>query len=601
MLGTWMVAMALALPVVGQPTRPAEVTPTGETQPAEVESLLPPSAPPGARPIEGGWIKLPQPQRELAGPPEAPALAYVIPVREPITVKTYEAIRRKYEQNVRGRADVDLVILDMDTFGGRVDAALNISRLLKSDMDQVWTVCYVRTRAISAGALIALACDQIVMTPVGKIGDSAPISMGGQLEGVRREKIETVLRTEFGESAERNGYSVELAKSMVSYDLEVWKIRHKQTREVRFVFADEWKSRVTHATETITRSRPQRPTPPANPLRDLTPGAPGQERRQPDPNDTRKETVTVARPAGAADARNPNAAWELIDVAVGEGKLLTMNPRQAKENGFVTDILAAGDENPYAELAELLSLQADPIVLEDNWSEALVAFLTSSPVLGFLFFLGLLCAYVEINTPGFGAAGAAAIACFAVIFGSHYLVGLANWWEIALFAVGIVLIAVEIFITPGFGVIGGAGVLCCMIGLMAILIENTPGRLPMPADVDWGRVQADMLALVLGFLASIVAAALLAKYFQRIPIANQLILSQAETGTIAPYAQGSPIDAIQVGRVGTTESTLRPAGKVWFDEDLIDAVTEGDMIEPGTPVRVLRRQGNRVVVERADV
>ena len=99
-----------------------------------------------------------------------------------------------------------MVIIDMDTWGGEVIAALDISRLIMTELSQAYVVCYVRTRGVSAGALIALACNEIIMTPdVGKLGDCAPILMGAKLEGTEREKTETVLREEFAESAKRGG------------------------------------------------------------------------------------------------------------------------------------------------------------------------------------------------------------------------------------------------------------------------------------------------------------------------------------------------------------------------------------------------------------
>ena len=84
-------------------------------------------------------------------------------------------------------------------------------------------------------ALVALACDEIIMTPVGKLGDCAPISMAGTLEGLRREKTESPLRAEFRESAEMNGYPIVLSESMASWDMEVWLIRDKSTRQLRYV------------------------------------------------------------------------------------------------------------------------------------------------------------------------------------------------------------------------------------------------------------------------------------------------------------------------------------------------------------------------------
>src|SRR5947207_8826969 len=69
-----------------------------------------------------------------------------------------------------------VIIVDLDTYGGLVTSGLDISRFLKSQND-VRTIAFVGDKAISAGAMIAMACDEIVMTPSAQLGDCAPISI----------------------------------------------------------------------------------------------------------------------------------------------------------------------------------------------------------------------------------------------------------------------------------------------------------------------------------------------------------------------------------------------------------------------------------------
>ena len=98
-----------------------------------------------------------------------------------------------------------------------------------------------------------------------------------------------------------------------------------------------------------------------------------------------------------------------------------------------------------------------------------------------------------------------------------------------------------------------------------------------------------------GGVLSVIGAIVLSKYLPKIPIASRLILAPAAeyTGTTA-----SPLDRIAAGDIGIVEGDCRPVGKVRFGEELLDGVTEGDMIQAGAEVRVLRRAGNRVVIER---
>ena len=507
-----------------------------------------PAAPGGARITAEGWFAPGEGRIEKPSLPETVTRAFVIPVREEISGKTFEALRRK-ALSARSRG-AELIVLDMDTFGGQVIAALNIARFIKQ-LDDIYVVCYARTRSISAGALIAMACDEIVMADVGKFGDCAPIVMQGELKGVQREKAESPLRAEFTESAERNGYSLALAQSMVTIGSEVWLVRNKQTRELRFVLAKDFRGRVI-----------------------MPPG------------------LTSGPSVETAD-------WELLRVVVSAGELLTMRPSQAVEYGFASQIIKPDRDDPLAPLMKHYNVVGSPALLADTWSEKLVGFLTSPVVTAALLMGGLFFAYIEMHTPGFGVAGSLAVTCFAVLFGSRFLIGLANWWEIALFVIGLALIVVEIFVTPGFGAAGISGIVCCIVSLLAIAVANRPSEWPIPeTSMDWQLFADSAVALGIGFILSVVAAAMVSRYLPKLPVVKGLVLFPATAATEAPVSIHSPMLQIAPGDEGVAESMCHPVGKVRFGNDLVDAASEGDPIEAGTKVRVLRNEGNRIVVER---
>ena len=517
----------------------------GKGSPSTAPTSSPATAPADEEPE--GWFADTKADLKKPPLPEKITQAFVIPIREPITAKTFKAVKRKVHRCHKSKPD--LIIFEMDTWGGRAIAALDIARLLKTDLNEIYTVCYVRTRAVSAGALIALACDEIVMTPTGKLGDAAPVSPIGKIEGVEREKSETLLRKEFAESAERNGYPVPLAESMVSITREVWVVRNIDTRELRYVLRRDFSGKVR-----------------------IPPG------------------VSTA-------PTNPTGKWELLRVIVTDKELLTLTSREAQEYGFVSEIVEAPRGDELAGVRKHFDLTVDPIVLGDTWSERMVEFLTSPPIISFLFFAGLLCAYVEMHTPGFGVAGGIAIACFAVIFGSGFLVGLAAWWEIALFVIGLALIAVEIFITPGFGILGITGAICCLGALLAMLIPNAPGKWPIPqTDIDWSIFINGLVALGVGFLMACAAAVLIGKYLPKVPVASRLILDLPDVSDSYPATRHAPIRRIAVGSTGTVEHPLRPVGQVRIGQELVDAVAEGEFIPAGTKVKVIKIEGNRVMV-----
>lgn len=107
-------------------------------------------------------------------------------------------------------ADADALIFDIDTFGGRVDAATVIRDAIV-DAD-ILTIAFINKRAISAGALISLACDRIVMVKGGTIGASTPVTGGGDKAS---DKYVSVMRAEMRGTAEQTGRDPEIAEAMV--------------------------------------------------------------------------------------------------------------------------------------------------------------------------------------------------------------------------------------------------------------------------------------------------------------------------------------------------------------------------------------------------
>jgi membrane-bound serine protease (ClpP class) len=521
-------------------------------------------APAGARIVKeyDGWFA-PKPKVSKPEIPKDVTSCFVIPIREEIKGKTFQAVRRKA---IRCRAKgAKLIVLDMDTYGGEIGPALDITRLIKRDLDDIYVVCFVNTRSISAGAMIALACDEIVMTPVGTLGDCAPILMGGKLEGVEREKIESPLRTEFEESAERNGYSVALATGMVSHDQGAWLVRHLQTHELRYVLADDFRDQVT--------------------------------------NPPRKETADKKSVSKTEGRAGQPAQWEFLKVILPKGKLLTMTSKKAVEYGFAGCIVETTPSDPYAGLIQRFHITRPPVVLEDNWSENLVDFLTHPVVMGILVFLMLLFGYTEAHTPGFGVFGAIAITCLVILLAGQYLVSLAQWWEIAAFVIGLALLLVEIFLIPGFGVAGVSGIVLMVVALLAMLIPNAPDKLPVPdTPMGWELLRSGVMSVCLGFIGFLLAAAVVSRYLPKWSVIqnSRLVLAPAPAATQAPRPADSPMLRVSPGDRGVTETRLHPIGRVRFGDDLLDAISDGTMIEPRRPVRVLRCDGNRIVVEEVN-
>ena len=472
------------------------------------------------------------------------AKAAVIVCKGMIDDGLYKSIRYRRTKTALNEG-ADYLIYEISTYGGLLESADDISKYLILEAGKkVHTVAYVTTEAISAGAMISVSCRDIIMLENTTIGDCAPIAIGGKLEGVEREKVESFTRSAFDRAAEANNYPRALLRAMVTMQIEVYRVKNIKTGEYEFF-------------------------------------------------------------EGARLPKDPNE-YDLDnrELVVEGDKLLTLTASDAVKYGVaraqvedlagVLDFLAERDGVTFA---------GEPIVLETNWSEEMVRWLNSPAVMAALVMLALLGVYVEFNTPGIGLPGLAAAICFAVLIGSRYLWGLANWVEVALFVTGLLLLMVEIFILPGFGIAGFLGVTCILAGLFGMLIENLPDELPWPRDAfAWEDFTNSVVAISLGFVGFVVVAWLLSKYLPRIQFLSGLILvpTAARRRSQMPVSMTAPGEAetagVNVGDVGEVVSTLRPTGKAKFGDAIVDVVAEAEFLDKGTQVEIIEIHGNRVIV-----
>ncbi|MBA2622993.1 MAG: hypothetical protein H0U88_05150, partial [Chthoniobacterales bacterium] len=128
----------------------------------------------------------------------------VVPVQGEISQPTFVFLRRI--QKKAESAGAAALILDMNTFGGRLDSAEAITNLLNRSTIPTYT--FINTNAGSAGALIALATGKIYMAPVSAIGAAAPVlSTGEDLSATARDKTISYWSALIRGSATRNGHN----------------------------------------------------------------------------------------------------------------------------------------------------------------------------------------------------------------------------------------------------------------------------------------------------------------------------------------------------------------------------------------------------------
>ncbi len=481
---------------------------------------------------------------------ETPAVkAAVIVCKGLIDDGLYKSIQRR--TNMALDEGAEYLIYEIGTYGGLLQSGDDIAKYFILDVGKkAHTVAYITTEAISAGAMISVSCKDIIMLENTTIGDCAPIALGGKLEGVEREKTESFTRAAFDRAAEANGYPRALLRAMVTMRIEVYRVKNLETGEYEFF-----------------------------------------------------EGLRLPEDANEYDLENKKL------VVTGE-ELLTLTASDAVEYGIaraqVKDLNGALE---FLSKRDGVTFAGETIVLETTWSEEMVRWLNSPAVMAVLVMLALLGIYIEFNTPGVGLPGLAAVICFVIIIGSRYLHGMANWVEVALFVIGILLLMTEIFVLPGFGIVGFAGILCIMAGLFGMLVKNPPDKLPWPQDVPaWNDFTWGVVGLASGFMGFVVLAWILTKYLPKLQFLSGLILlptgakkgSEFEVSmTAPPESKGSSRTAptVNIGDVGEVVSTLRPSGRAKFGDAIIDVVAEGDFLDKGTRIEIIKVRGNRVVVK----
>ena len=137
---------------------------------------------------------------------------YVIPIQDVIDLGIPGLVSRGIDLAEENNAK--LIIFDIDTFGGRVDAATQIKDSIAST--DIETIAFINRRAISAGSLISLSCDKIYMTEGATIGATSVVDMSGSKQS---EKSQSYMREEMAATAEKSGKNPEIARGMVDEEL----------------------------------------------------------------------------------------------------------------------------------------------------------------------------------------------------------------------------------------------------------------------------------------------------------------------------------------------------------------------------------------------
>lgn len=390
------------------------------------------------------------------------------------------------------RSESDIVIIEMDTYGGVLTDAKEIVDKIMHFKKPVWV--FINSDAASAGALISIACDSIYMSPGATIGAATVVDAQGQKAP---DKYQSYMRSIMRSTAEENKRDPKIAEGMVDEDLA-------------------------------------------------------------------------------------------IDGIKEAGQIITFSTSEALEHGFCEAKVESIEE-----ILELNNVKNYTIHrFELGWSEKIISLVLNPFISSILILVIIAGIYFEMQTPGLGFAGLAALVALIIYLVPYYLNGLAANWEIIAFFIGMALIAVEIFVLPGFGIAGIAGIVITVSSLFLIMVNNDAFDFEFVAMNDLLYALAAAMGGTLGgMILLLVGGSKLpdTRFFKRIALTDTQNRSEG-------YVSFQVSESL-LGRTGIAETVLRPSGKVIIDGKMYDAYTRGDYIQKGQAVEVISEEGPSLKVK----
>ena len=276
-----------------------------------------------------------------------------------------------------------------------------------------------------------------------------------------------------------------------------------------------------------------------------------------------------------------------------EGNILTLTDRQAaREYGNPPKpLLSSGTVETMEALLDKLGFAgAERVEVKPTGAEQLGIWInTISPL---LLIIGMIGVYIEFKTPGFGLPGIVGITAFAIYFLGGYVAGLSWAGWVVLFVLGILLLALELFVFPGTFVAGIAGAFLMLVALVMAMVDMYPGT---PGPPSLPQLQLPLQNLSLALAISFVLALVLARFLPKTPLFRQLV-SQTASG-VSSVAAMQEQQQERVGQTGVAVSQLYPGGKARFGDQLLDVVTRGELVERNRPVKIIGHSGSNAIVE----
>ncbi len=441
---------------------------------------------------------------------EKKTIIYTFEIRENIAAPVWRTTQKALKEAENMGAD--LVLIDMNTYGGEVSAADSIRTHIINSKIPVY--CFINDNAASAGALISIACDSIYMKPSAKIGAATVVNQTGEQVP---DKYQSYMRATMRATAESHGKDTIIANG-----------------------------------DTIIRWK-----------------------------------------------RDPKIAESMVDPrivvfgVVDSGRVLTFTASEAEANNYCEAIV-----NNRKEIFERLEIEEYELKqYRASGVDKIIGFLINPMISGVLIMVIVGGIYFELQSPGIGFPIGASIFAAMLYFAPLYIEGMAEYWELIIFFIGLILIIVELFAIPGFGIAGIAGVIAIITGLTLSLIDNIVFE-----EREFSGEGIDLLMKSFGLVIVSTFLGIAGSLWA----ANKLLTSHAFSNlalnTEQPISEGYiGVDQEQsslIGEEGTAHTVLRPSGKVSIKDKIYDAKAEYGFINKGDTIKVMRYETGQIYVNK---
>ena len=393
--------------------------------------------------------------------------------------------------------NADIVIIEMDTYGGGLTDAKEIVDIIMKFEKPVWV--FINADAASAGALISIACDSIYMSRGATIGAATVVTGSGEKAP---DKYQSYMRSIMRSTAEENGRDPQIAEAMVDENLEV-------------------------------------------------------------------DSISKA------------------------GQVITFSTSEAIQYGFCEAKVSSVEE--ILERNKVTNYELDRFKLPGI--EKVILFFMNPFISGILILVVIGGIYFELQSPGVGFPGIAALTALILYLVPYYLNGLAENWEIIALFVGLILLAVEVFVIPGFGIAGVSGIALLLTSLVLIMLNNDFFDFEF---VPMQNILFASIATIGGIAGGIGLLFVAGARLSRSKFMSHVTLNETQERTQG-YTTSRFVETPMKGKKGTAYTVLRPSGKIMIDGQLYDAYTRGDFIDKGVEVEVVSDEGVSLQVRQVQL